>query len=109
MGVGLVAVTALTDFSGLQTDSHLAHCVGIKWEGLLLVAGPWETLFDQPLHQEVRAEVPAGVALHGQDLGWCCSAWAVLDTPVQLCSLLLRETRALQCSRQPRAQLHAFV
>lgn len=105
MGVGLVAVTALTDFSGLQIDSYLAPCVGVEREGLLLVA--WETLLDQPLHQEVRAEIPAGVAPQGQHLGRCCSAWALLDTPTQLCSLLPRETRALQCSRQAHAQLHA--
>lgn len=84
MGIGLIAVTALTEFSGLQTGS-----------------------LDQPLQKEVRAEVPAGVVPQHQHLGWCCSAWAVLDTPIQLCSLLPRETRALQCSGQAHAQLHA--
>lgn len=39
MGIGLVVVTALADFSGLQTGSHLAPWVGIRREGLLLVAG----------------------------------------------------------------------
>lgn len=107
MGIGLVTVTALTDFSGLQMGSHLAPWVCIRREGLLLVASLWGTLLDQPLHQEVKAEVPAAVAPQGQHLGRCCSARAVLDTAVQLCSLLPRETRALQCSRQAHAQLHA--
>lgn len=63
--MGSVAVTATADFSGLQTGSHLAPWDGYRREVLLLVASPRGMLPDQPLHQQVKAEVPASVAPQG--------------------------------------------
>lgn len=69
MGMGSVAVTAMANFLGLQTVFHPAPWDGYQREGLLSVAGPRGMLPDQPLHQQVKAEVPAGVAPLGREFG----------------------------------------